>query len=392
VPALTSIIIIAMTKYLLLLLLPSITFCQVKEPWIDNSTDKWPTIALVNDVLYKNGDRQQDSSVTYVGTGFLLNTGNDTFAVTVKHALYAARNKKTDRVVVNEALEKWKMYPKNNPNDSVVIGHLINEDSSEMLFSSENGVLQRDWLVFTTSSISPNIRPLTLANSPMNVGQKVHMIGNPYAFQNTLSVSGTIVKKSGEHLFVKLDGVEKQVLGGASGSPILNNNGHLIGIFSNSKRNPKTGEVTYIINNTDYLKRILKREKPLNVDRRSVAKWLDSLLQHNSINQALNEYVKMIEDPASKNTFELHYIDWGHVQTTAKGLLQSNRTNDAISLLTFFTSRYPELVGFYILLAEAHKQNKDHKKAIATLERALTEVYEEDKADLLKLLDELQAK
>jgi len=124
-----------MTKYLLLLLLLSSTFCQVREPWIDNSTDKWPTIALVNDVLYKNGDRQQDPSVSYVGTGFLLNTGNDTFAVTVKHALYAARNKKTDRVVVNEALEKWKMYPKNNPKDSVIIGHHINEDSSEMLFT-----------------------------------------------------------------------------------------------------------------------------------------------------------------------------------------------------------------------------------------------------------------
>ena len=87
------------------------------------------------------------------------------------------------------------------------------------------------------------------------------MIGNPYAFQNTLSVSGTIVKKSGEHLFVRLNGVGKHVLGGASGSPILDRNGHLIGIFSNSKRNPKTGEVTYIINNTDYLKRVIRREK-----------------------------------------------------------------------------------------------------------------------------------
>jgi hypothetical protein len=377
-----------MTKYLLLLLLPSITFCQVREPWINYSKDKWPTIALVNDVLYKNGDRHQDPSVSYVGTGFLINTGNDTLAVTVKHALYAARNKKTDRVLVNEALEKWKMYPKNNPKDSVIIGRLINEDSSEILFSSENGVLQRDWLVFTTTWISPNITPLTLTNSPVNVGQRVYMMGNPYAYQNTLSISGTIVKILGEHLFAKLDGLEKHVLGGASGSPILDHNGHLIGIFSNSKRNPKTGETTYIINNTDYLKRILKREKPLNVDRRSVTKWLDSLLQHKSVKHALNEYVKMIEDPASENTYELHYIDWGHLQKTAKGLLQSNRTNDAISFLEFFTSRHPELVGFYILLAEAHKQNKDPKNATITLERALTEVYEEDKADLHKLSDE----
>jgi len=378
-----------MTKYLLLLLLPSITFCQEREPWIDNPKDQWPTIALVNVVLYKNGDRQQDPSVSYVGTGFLLSTGHDTFAITVKHALYAARNNRTDRVVVNEDLQKWKMHPKNNPKDSVVIGRLINEDSTEKLFSSENGVLQRDWLVFTTTWISPNIRPLTLTNSPVNSGQKIYMIGNPYSFQNTLSVSGTIVKKSGEHLFVKLDGVEKQVLGGASGSPILDGNGHLIGIFSNSKRNPKTSETLYIINNTEYLKRILNNEKPLNEDRRSIAKWLDTLLQHKPVKQALKEYSKMIEDPASQNTYELHYIDWSHIQKIAKGLLQSNRTDDAILFLKFFISRHPELAGFYMLLAEAYKKNKDPQKAIATLEHALNEVYDEDKAILRKLLDEL---
>lgn len=377
---------------MLLLLLPSIAFSQVKEPWVGNSKDKWPTISLVNDVLYKNGNRHQDPSVSYVGTGFLLNTGKDTLAITVKHALYAARNNKTNRVVINEDLQKWKMYPKNNPQDSVVIGHLINEDSSELLFSSENGVLQRDWLAFTTTWISPKIKPLTLSNSPVHAGQRVHMVGNPYAFQNPLSVSGTVVSKLGQHLFIKLDSIESQVLGGASGSPVLNDNGHLIGIFSNSKRNPKTGETIYVINNTEYLQRILNGEKPLNVDRRSVAKWLDSLIQSKPIKQALNEYTKMIDDPASANTYELHYIDWGHMQKIAKGLLQSSRTKDAILFLNFFTARYPELVGFYILLAEAHLQNNDSEKAIATLERALSEVFEENKADLRKRLGELKRK
>jgi V8-like Glu-specific endopeptidase len=73
-------------------------------------------------------------------------------------------------------------------------------------------------------------------------------------------------------LFVKFDGMDKQFLGGASGSPVINDKGHLIGIFSNSIRNPKTGETTFIINSTDYLKRILKGEKSLNVDKRSASK------------------------------------------------------------------------------------------------------------------------
>src|SRR5687768_9681411 len=216
-----------MIKYLLLLVLPSIGSCQVKESWIEKSKDQWPSIALVNDVLYMDGARHQDTSLTYAGTGFLLKTGRDTLAVTVKHVLYAARNNKTDRVIVNRDMQRWMMYPKNNRSDSVIIGHLINEDSTEKLFSAENGVLQRDWLVFTTTWRSPNIIPLTLSRSNVDIGDRIYMIANPYDFQHTLTVSGTIMKKAGEHLFVKFDSIGKQTLGGASGSPILDENGHL---------------------------------------------------------------------------------------------------------------------------------------------------------------------
>jgi hypothetical protein len=284
------------------------------------------------------------------------------------------------------------MYPKNNRKDSVIIGYLINEDSTEKLFSGDNGVLQRDWLVFTTNWISPNIMPLILNESGVNVGERIHLIANPYHFHHTLSVSGTIIKKSGEHLFVKLDGVGKLMLGGASGSPVVNNNGHLIGIFSNSKTDPKSGEVTYIINNTDYLKRVLNSEKPLNVDKRSVATLLDSLLQRMPTKQALAFYTKLIDDPVSADIYELHYINWGHLQKIAERLVESNHTRDAIQYGKYFTTRHPDLVGFHILLARACKQNGNNKKAIATLEHALTEVYQEDKADVHKLIGEFKTK
>jgi hypothetical protein len=44
------------------------------------------------------------------------------------------------------------------------------------------------------------------------------------------------------------------------------------------------------------------------------------------------------------------------------------------------------------LLAKAHKQNKDTKKAIAVLEHALNEVYDEDKTGLFKLINEFKTK
>ena len=379
-----------MMKFLLILLIPFYSLAQVKEAWIDKPKDRWPSIALVNDVLYKNGDRHQDPSVSYVGTGFLLDAGHDTFAITVKHALFAARNNKTDRVVENEHLQTWKMYPKNDIENTIIIDSLINEDSTEKLFSGDNGVLQRDWLVFAIKSISPNIVPLKLSESNVNVGDSIHLIGNPYKFPQTLYVSGKVIKKSGEHIFIKLNGIEKQVLGGASGSPIVNDKGHLIGIFSNSKRDPKTGETTYIVNNTGYLKRVLNHEKPLNIDKRSLAVLLDSLLHQMPVKQALALYTKLIDDPASADIYEVHYINWNHLQKIGEHLLQTIRAHDAIQYASYFTTRNSELVGFHLLLARAYKQNNENKKAIAVLEHALREVFEEDKPDVLKLIEELR--
>jgi hypothetical protein len=131
------------------LLISSSVYPQKKEPWMGKSYDSWPTIALVNDVLYKNGDKHQDPTVTYAATGFLLDTGKDTVAVTVKHVLFAARNNASDKVYINDHLKKWKMHPKGNPADSVIIDRLINEDKTENLWDTENGALQRDWILFT---------------------------------------------------------------------------------------------------------------------------------------------------------------------------------------------------------------------------------------------------
>jgi hypothetical protein len=375
---------------LLLLLLPFEVFPQIKEPWISKPKDQWPTIALVNDVLYKNGDRHQDPSVSYAGSGFLLNMGYDTFAVTVKHVLYAARNNATDRVLVNDRLKKWKMYPKDNPKDSVVVGRLINEDKDEKLWSEENGVLQRDWIVFTTKYISSKITPLRLGWLPVTVSERVHVIGNPYRFEKTLLVSGTVVKKVGAHLHVKFDNMNKQFLGGASGSPVINNMGHLIGIFSNSIRDPKTGETTFIINTTDYLKKILKGETPLNVDKRSASKWLDSLVQQAPVKSAVDRFTKMIEDPRSGNVYELHYLNHGHLQRIGDNLLNANRITDAIFYLSYFATRYRGSLGFHLSLARAYRKNGENKKAITVLKQALTEVFEEDKPEIEKLLKEFR--
>ncbi|RYU97726.1 hypothetical protein [Emticicia agri] len=156
--------------------LPLFSFGQIKESWIMKPKNQWPHIALVNDVTYKNGNKYEDPTITYAASSFLLDTGTDTLAITAKHIIWVARNKTSDKVYINDHLKIWKMYPKHQPEDSVIIDRLINEDLTEKLFDGpENGVLQRDWLVFSTKYVSPNIQPVKLRNEPVKVGDKVYL-------------------------------------------------------------------------------------------------------------------------------------------------------------------------------------------------------------------------
>ena len=132
---------------LLFFVLPFICFSQAKEDWITGPKEQWPQIVLTNHVQFKNGDRYIDPSFSYAGNGFLIDTGKDTLAATVKHVLWVARNKKTKTVRLNRDLNTWIMKPKGGSSDSVVIDELINEDSTEVLEGSSSTILDRDWII-----------------------------------------------------------------------------------------------------------------------------------------------------------------------------------------------------------------------------------------------------
>lgn len=346
-------------------------FSQNKEPWIDMPREKWPQIALVNDVLYKNGDTHQDTTVTYAGTAFLLDTGKDTLAVTVKHVLWAARNRYSDRVSVNRHLKTWKMYPKNDPDAPVIIDSLINEDESEKLWDEDRGVLQRDWIVFTAKYIPPGIQPLTVSNDPVRVGDDIHLIANPYSFEQTLMVSGKIVKREGSLFLARFQEVDTVALGGASGSPVINRKGHLVGIFSNSLMNATSGKWTAVINSTDYLEKVLSRAKPLNKNRQHISVYLDSLIRTQDTEKALKLFDTFLKTETVYYDYEVTYINYGgNILEIGENLLALKRIDDAILYFNFFHRKYPDNTGYLFALAKSYLQRNKRQKAIDILKAA----------------------
>jgi hypothetical protein len=224
---------------LLFFILPFVCFPQAKEDWITAPKEQWPQIALTNHVQFKNGDRYIDPSFNYAGNGFLIDTGKDTLAATVKHVLWVARNKKTQTVQVNSDLDSWIMKPKGDSPDSIVIDRLINEDSTELLQGSSSTILERDWLVFTIKKARSRIQPLKPRYTTIKPGETVFIISYPYNEPVVRIHEAKVLKKLGMDILIEPD-TEGPLPGqGTSGSPVVDANGFLIGIYSTSSADPR---------------------------------------------------------------------------------------------------------------------------------------------------------
>lgn len=375
--------------------LPIFGFSQVKESWILKTKEQWPQIALVNDVTYKNGDKYLDPSINYAASGFLLDTGKDTLAITAKHIIWLAKNKASDKVYINNHLKTWKMYPKDNPRDSVIIDRLINEDLNEKLFNGpENGVLQRDWLVFTTKYVSPNIQPVKLREKSVKVGDKVYLTGNPYRFDKTLIAEGYISKKAGNTLFVRFNDptIRTAFLGGASGSPILDEKGQLVGIFSNGQLDPKTGERITYVNSTAYLKKVLAGVMPLNVDKKQISTYADSLIQAVGTKKAMSQFEKYVKTEKAQDIYELTYINYNKLIAIGEKLTNEGHKNDAVLYFETLLKTYPDNHLMIIALSKAYNTNQQKQKAIELLELNKGKVDPDVKEEIEKVLNEIKGK
>ena len=123
--------------------------CQGNEPaayygqWMEKPQSEWPQITMINQIEYA------DKNHPVAGCGFLLDSGDEVLAATAKHILVYFKSDIMEAVSFNNTLRLWKMFPKNNPADVVVVDQLINENPAEPL---EQIPPEKDWLLFTINN------------------------------------------------------------------------------------------------------------------------------------------------------------------------------------------------------------------------------------------------
>jgi hypothetical protein len=193
--------------------------------WMERPQSEWPQITMINQIEYT------DRNHPVAGCGFLLDTGDEILAATAKHILIFFKSESMESVSFGETLKLWKMFPKNNPDDVVVVDKLINENPEEPLRDIPP---ERDWLLFTIKERSENIQPLRFRSEPMREGEKVYIIGWRYTDKDCPQVvyEGSFVRSEKGSFLITTKELTDNTTPGLSGSPVIDSKGYLLGLMS----------------------------------------------------------------------------------------------------------------------------------------------------------------
>jgi len=316
-----------MAKLFILLSLFSFPALGQKTGWIHTPQSQWPQVALINEVWYQNGERYIHPSFEYAATAFLIESEGKVYGVTAKHVLWIAKASSMQAVDLQGKLVRWIMRPKGNMKDSVVIDQLINKDDQEWLSGPKSSITERDWLVFSIKSAAPNIQTLVPRYSAVKAGEQVWYFGCPYKEKTCQPRRAKVLDVSGNKIiFSKPEGAE---VAGASGSPIVDANGQLIGILGGSSVDKKTGKPALYGTTTHYLYKVLHNQKPYNTPLIPITQVIEEKIEKEDFKSGIKAYKQMQKQP--KNHF-IYNFKPELLNDLGKQFLDKNQHAQALTL------------------------------------------------------------
>lgn len=217
------------------------------EPWVDRPVAEWPDLALTNDIVYA------DTTYTGVANAFLVDTGADTVAVTVKHMFLALDTWRDDVTGIDPGPDfvAWRFRSSREPSRGVE-GRLLNGDPAEPI-GDFGSLKDRDWLVFAIDSVPAGVYPLKIRWTPLEPGEEVRAVGRSLAQRDDRDPVPrplVVYQAAGTYYYVQsrnpgADPVQ------TSGSPVIDSGGYLVGIVSGA-----VGRLG-VIGGVAYLRRLL---------------------------------------------------------------------------------------------------------------------------------------
>ncbi len=214
-----------------------------KETWIEKPCAQWPNFALTNEISFS------DTTYKDLANSFLINTGYDTLGISCKHIFMVFEYQLGfTSIDLGKNFNYWKLYPKNDAEDSVSVQRLINADSHEEI-GQFNTLKVRDWILFKISKKRSDIYPLKIRYTPVKPYEIVYAVG--WGTKQNDNSGPAVIKLQcyenvGDYFYTRTLSTNIQ-FDGRSGSPVIDTNGYLVGIVSGAEgRFGVMGSVKYL--------------------------------------------------------------------------------------------------------------------------------------------------
>jgi len=203
----------------------------IKESWIEKPVSSWPDFALTNEIGFS------DTTYYDIANSFLVNTGFDTIGVSCKHFFIVFQNQLGfNSIDLGNKFNYWNMYPKNNKEKTVSIKRLINKNANEQI-GQYNKLKDRDWIIFELEEQNNQLYPLKIRYTPVKSNEIVYAVGwgmNQKDNSKPALIKMQCYENLGNYFYVNTSENQPH---GMSGSPVIDENGFLVGIVSGQEGN-----------------------------------------------------------------------------------------------------------------------------------------------------------
>jgi len=194
-------------------------------------------IAVTNSIAFSDPKFDQPRFCT----GFLLKYNNDTIAVTAKHLLKIIKPSQMTSLSLDGFVKKWVLFPLGKKTDTIVVEKLLNHNAAESL--EDKTTYENDWLAFSIRSNHSTVKPLQVRTAPLTPGEKLYVVGWTRKMESGKQrvYEFEYYKTIGRRILLK-ELITPEQFGGLSGAPVVDEQGAVVGIVSNSTQDPDTGK------------------------------------------------------------------------------------------------------------------------------------------------------
>lgn len=205
---------------------------DVPYDWATHHQDTWPQVVLTNEFEFK----ERVAGASFGASSFLVMTESrkDTFMCTAKHLLGEAMGIKPAITLdsFDILLTKWEVMPRTATLTADIIA------VENILTKEQNG---RDIALFNIEEKAHQIQPLQARFTPVKEKEELFVLGCAYADENchqkVYSVLGLGYDDEeggdGQLIVAMLD---KVVMSGFSGAPVVDKQGFVVGIVCSSAK------------------------------------------------------------------------------------------------------------------------------------------------------------